>query len=96
MLGNGAIHRRDQLRYAIGFGGGSRHQCRVRDFTRHTLERYTELLWPHNVFTDFRAFRHAPDFVNGERLQNDVSDLAAYGAMFRVDGNAKQRFSHSG
>ncbi|MBK8211675.1 MAG: hypothetical protein IPK78_18675, partial [Rhodospirillales bacterium] len=66
---------------------------RVRDFTRHTLERYTELLWPHNVFTDFRAYRHAPHFVNSERLQNVYPEMAAqsFESLFQVDGNAKQK-----
>ena len=49
----------------------------VRDFTRHTLERYTELLWPHNVFTDFRAYPPRARFVNRERLQNLYPDMAA-------------------
>ena len=66
---------------------------RVRDFTRHTLERYTELLWPYNVFTDFRAYRHAPHFVNSERLQNVYPEMAAqsFERLFQVDGNAKQK-----
>ena len=81
------------MQSGMAAGEAAIHACHVRDFTRHTLERYTELLWPHNVFTDFRAFRHAPAFVNGERLQNLYPDLAAYGMemMFRVDGNAKQK-----
>ncbi len=67
--------------------------CRVRDFGSHTLERYTELLWPYNVFTDLRKYRHAPAFVNGERVQNLYPDVVAHGVeqLFKVDGSAKQK-----
>ncbi|MBK8174717.1 MAG: FAD-dependent oxidoreductase [Rhodospirillales bacterium] len=69
------------------------HACACRDFGKHTLARYTELLWPHNVFTDFRAFKHAPGFVNGNRLQNLYPDLVAHGTemLFQVNGQAKQK-----
>ena len=45
------------------------------------------------MLTDFQAYRHAPGFVNGERLQNLYPDLAALAseALFRVDGNRKQK-----
>ncbi|NJO55166.1 MAG: hypothetical protein HC834_01135 [Rhodospirillales bacterium] len=67
--------------------------AQFRDYSRHTLERYTELLWPYNVFTDFRAYRHAPHFVNGERLQNFYPELVAHGVerLFQVNGQAKQK-----
>ncbi len=67
------------------------HQC--RDFTRDTLNRYTELLWPYNVFTDFRAYRHAPHLINSERVQNVYPEMLAEGfeRLFQVDGNAKQK-----
>jgi electron transfer flavoprotein-quinone oxidoreductase len=85
------------INYAMqsGFAAGEAavYACRVRDFSRHTLERYTELLWPYNVFTDFRRYRHAPRFVNGERLQNLYPDMVAAGVeqLFRVDGGPKQK-----
>lgn len=64
-----------------------------RDFSRQTLSRYTELLWPNGVFTDFRAYRHAPHFINGERVQNLYPELVAEGfeRLFRVDGRPKQK-----
>ena len=67
------------------------HRC--RDFTRETLSRYTELLWPYNVFTDFRAYRHAPHLINSERVQNLYPEMLAQGfeRLFQVDGNAKQK-----
>ena len=66
---------------------------KVRDFTRDTLSRYTELLWPYNVFTDFRAYRHAPHLINSERVQNLYPEMLAAGfeRLFQVDGNAKQK-----
>lgn len=81
------------MQSGIAAGEATIEAHRVRDFTRHTLERYTELLWPHNVFTDFRAYRHAPHFVNSERLQNVYPEMAAesFERLFRVDGEAKQK-----
>jgi len=81
------------MQSGIAAGEAAIEAHRVRDFTRHTLERYTELLWPHNVFTDFRAYRHAPHFVNSERLQNVYPEMAAesFERLFRVDGEAKQK-----
>jgi electron transfer flavoprotein-quinone oxidoreductase len=69
------------------------HRC--RDFTRDTLSRYTELLWPYNVFTDFRAYRHAPHLINSERVQNLYPEMLAQGfeRLFQVDGNAKQKLA---
>lgn len=66
---------------------------RVRDFSRYTLARYTELLWPCNVFTDFRSYRHAPHFINSDRVQNLYPQMVAESMerLFRVDGNAKQK-----
>lgn len=67
--------------------------CKRRDFSRQTLAAYPEFLRKRHVLEDFRAFRHAPDFVNGERLQNLYPELAARGseALFRVDGNRKRK-----
>ena len=66
---------------------------RRRDFSRYTLRLYLDALRRRNVLTDFQAYRHAPGFVNGERLQNLYPDLAALAseALFRVDGNRKQK-----
>ena len=67
--------------------------CRRRDFSRYSLMKYMELLYQRNVLTDLRAYRHAPAFVNGERLQNLYPELAARmsEALFRVDGDRKQK-----
>ncbi len=67
--------------------------CRRKEFSRYTLSHYMEALRQRNVLTDFQAYRHAPGFVNGERLQNLYPQLAALGgeALFRVDGNRKQK-----
>lgn len=85
------------INYAIqsgqAAGQAAVEACRVHDFSRHTLMHYTELLWPFNVFTDFRRYRHAPGFVNGERLQNLYPEMVAHGVeqMFKVDGAPKQK-----
>lgn len=85
------------MNYAIqsgqAAGQAAVEACRVKDYAKHTLNRYTELLWPYNVFTDFRRYRHAPAFVNGERLQNLYPDVVARGMeqLFRVDGGPKQK-----
>ena len=34
----------------------------------------------HHVTTDFHGFRHAPEFVNSERLQNFYPAVLAHGA----------------
>lgn len=67
--------------------------CRNRDFSQNSLKRYTDHLSTRNVLRDFRANRHAPSFVNGERLQNVYPDLVARGieTLFRVDGQSKEK-----
>jgi electron transfer flavoprotein-quinone oxidoreductase len=74
-------------------GQAAAEACRLRDFSSRTLQYYTELLWPYNVFTDFRRYRHAPAFVNGERLQNLYPDMVADSIeqLFKVDGTPKQK-----
>jgi Dehydrogenases (flavoproteins) len=85
------------MNYAIQSGAAAAEAAieahRVRDFSRQTLSRYTELLWPYNVFTDFRAYRSAPHFINSERVQNIYPELLAAGMerLFRVDGKPKQK-----
>ncbi len=85
------------INYAMqsGFAAGEAviRAHHYRDFSRHTLDHYTELLWPYNVFTDFRAYRHAPHLINSERVQNLYPEMLAQGfeRLFRVDGNAKQK-----
>ncbi len=46
-----------------------------------------------NVSTDFRAYRHAPAFVNSARLQNLYPEVIAHGMeqLFRVDGGPKRK-----
>jgi electron transfer flavoprotein-quinone oxidoreductase len=85
------------INYAIqsGLAAGTAavEACRRRDFTRYSLMKYMELLYQRNVLTDLRAYRHAPAFVNGERLQNLYPELAGRmsEALFRVDGDRKQK-----
>lgn len=65
----------------------------AQDFSARQLKIYEQRLAAHHVSTDFKRYRHAPDFVNGERLQNLYPDLLAHGAeqVFRVDGKGKKK-----
>ena len=81
------------LQSGLAAGTAAVAACRRRDFSRYSLMKYMELLYQRNVLTDLRAYRHAPAFVNGERLQNLYPELAARmsEALFRVDGDRKQK-----
>ncbi|NBC31503.1 MAG: FAD-dependent oxidoreductase [Alphaproteobacteria bacterium] len=67
--------------------------CKRREYSRYTLSLYMDVLRERHVLTDFRAYRHAPKFVNGERLQNVYPEMAARASesLFRVDGSRKQK-----
>lgn len=62
-------------------------------FSARSLSRYRDSLEARHVTTDFRRFRHAPEFVNSERLQNLYPAVLTYGAeqLFRVDGQGKKK-----
>ncbi len=81
------------IKSGLAAGQTAVEACRRRDFSRHTLCRYLERLQDRHVLSDFRAYRHAPRFVNGERLQNLYPELAAKSAeaMFRVDDGPKRK-----
>lgn len=81
------------LQSGLAAGETAIEACRKGDFSASTLARYTEYLTKRNVLPDFRAYRHTPSFVNGERLQNLYPELVAYGTetLFRVDGGAKHK-----
>jgi electron transfer flavoprotein-quinone oxidoreductase len=63
------------------------------DFSARSLARYASYLKAHNVTTDFRSYRHAPEVVNSERLQNLYPAVITHGAeqLFRVDGTGKKK-----
>lgn len=81
------------MQSGLAAGEAAIQACRRREFSRYTLSSYMEYLRRRNVLTDFQAYRHAPNFVNGERLQNLYPELAALAseALFRVDGSRKQK-----
>lgn len=81
------------MQSGLAAGEAAIQACRRREFSRYTLSSYMEYLRQRNVLTDFQAYRHAPNFVNGERLQNLYPELAALAseALFRVDGSRKQK-----
>ncbi|MBK7983122.1 MAG: FAD-dependent oxidoreductase [Candidatus Competibacteraceae bacterium] len=67
--------------------------CRQNRFSARALGAYRKNLKRRNVSTDFRAYRHAPAFVNSARLQNLYPEVVASGMeqLFRVDGNPKRK-----
>jgi electron transfer flavoprotein-quinone oxidoreductase len=81
------------IQSGLAAGEAAVHACKQREFSRYTLSCYMERLRRRNVLGDFQAYRHAPNFVNGERLQNLYPELAARASetLFRVDGARKQK-----
>lgn len=67
--------------------------CQRGDCSARSLSAYRKHLKIRHVSTDFRAYRHAPAFVNGPRLQNFYPELIARSMenLFRVDGSAKRK-----
>jgi electron transfer flavoprotein-quinone oxidoreductase len=67
--------------------------CQRGNFSARTLAFYRKYLKKRHVSTDFRAYRHAPSFVNGPRLQNLYPEMVARGMeqIFRVDGTPKRK-----
>ena len=67
--------------------------CQRGDWSARSLSTYRKYLKIRHVSTDFRAYRHAPNFVNGARLQNFYPELIARSMenLFRVDGGAKRK-----
>ena len=67
--------------------------CQKGNFSARTLSVYQKNLKQRHVSTDFRAYRHAPSFVNGPRLQNLYPEMVARGMeqIFRVDGAPKRK-----
>ena len=67
--------------------------CRQNRFSARALSAYRKNLKRRNVSTDFRAYRHAPAFVNSARLQNLYPEVIAHGMeqLFRVDGGPKRK-----
>jgi len=81
------------LQSGLAAGEAAILACRRREFSRYTLSHYVEFLRRRNVLQDFQAYRHAPNFVNSERLQNLYPELAARASegLFRVDGKRKEK-----
>jgi electron transfer flavoprotein-quinone oxidoreductase len=66
---------------------------RARDFSAQSLAAYEHALRARHVNTDFQHYRHTPEFINSERLQNLYPSVIAHGAeqLFRVDGTGKKK-----
>ena len=85
------------INYALqsGFAAGEAAVLafREKDFSAQSLARYKDCLAARHVTTDFRRFRHAPEFVNDANLQNLYPAILAHGAeqLFSVDGQGKKK-----
>jgi len=85
------------INYAIQSGWAAGETAvaahRAGDWSSRSLARYRDFLAARHVTTQFRRYRHAPDFVNSERLQNLYPAILTHGAeqLFRVDGGPKKK-----
>ena len=61
------------------------------DFSALSMSRYRKKLEDSFVLQDLKKFRHAPDFVNNERLQNLYPELFCQTAenLFRSNGTPR-------
>ncbi len=64
-----------------------------RDFSIESMAQYRKRLEANFVLKDMKSFRHAPAFVNNERLQNVYPDLICKTAenVFRSDGKPRRK-----
>ena len=64
-----------------------------KDHSANSLARYKDRLTARHVLTDFEKFKHAPEYINDERMQNVYPTIAARVAeqVFRVDGHGKKK-----
>ena len=85
------------INYALqsGFAAGETAilAFEAKDYSSSSLARYDGRLAARHVTTDFERFKHAPEFINEDRLQNVYPTLLARGAeeVFRVDGKGKKK-----
>lgn len=64
-----------------------------RDFSARSMARYRTRLEESFVLQDMKKFRHAPPFINNERLQNVYPELLCEAAehVFRSDGRPRHK-----
>lgn len=65
------------------------------DFSALSMSRYRKRLEDSFVLRDLKRFRHAPDFVNNERLQNLYPELFCQTAenLFRSNGTPRRKIA---
>lgn len=80
-----------QSGWAAGEAAVAAH--RSGDLSARGLACYRDFLEARHVTTDLARYRHAPEFVNSDRLQNLYPAVLTYGAeqLFRVDGQGKRK-----
>ncbi len=63
------------------------------DFSAKSMARYRKRLEANFVLQDLKHFRHAPTFVNNERLQNVYPELICQTAenVFRSNGTPRRK-----
>lgn len=81
------------MQSGLAAGEAAIEACRRGDFSSNTLSCYADFLQRRHVYNDFKSYRHTPEFINGERLQNFYPDVVAQAMedLFRVDGGSKQK-----
>ena len=85
------------MNFAIASGLAAAETIKVahteQDFSALSLSRYRKRLEESFVLQDLKKFRHAPDFVNNERLQNLYPELFCSAAenMFRSNGQPRRK-----
>ena len=85
------------MNFAIASGLAAAETIKVahaeQDFSALSLSRYRKRLEDSFVLHDLKKFRHAPDFVNNERLQNLYPELFCSAAenMFRSNGQPRRK-----
>src|SRR5256886_12691895 len=67
------------------------------DFSALSMSRYRKRLEQSFVLQDLKRFRHAPDFVNNERLQNLYPELLCQAAenVFRSNGTPRNKLGRT-
>jgi electron transfer flavoprotein-quinone oxidoreductase len=67
------------------------------DFSDERMAHYRKRLEASFVLKDLRSFRHAPAFVNNERLQNVYPDLICQAAenIFRSNGQPRRKVART-
>src|SRR2546425_8967843 len=88
------------MNFAIASGLAAAETARQahaeQDYSALSLSRYRKRLEESFVLQDLKRFRHAPAFINNERLQNVYPELFCQAAehVFRSNGTPRRKLGH--